>query len=114
MSLSELIKRQVEQILRPYCEARVPLHARGQVRVNFKVRGNSVTLFEERPTFFEPKTWVDIVVAQFRFDKESQEWTLYCADRNSKWHRYTEIEPTSEFERLLQEVDEDPTGIFWG
>jgi len=36
------------------------------------------------------------------------------ADRNSKWHVYDEIEPATDFESLLQEVDDDPTGIFWG
>lgn len=41
-------------------------------------------------------------------------WTLYYADRNSKWHLYYEIEPSADFDDLLREVDEDPTGIFWG
>jgi hypothetical protein len=40
-------------------------------------------------------------------------WTLYYADRNSKWHRY-DIEPSADFDDLLREVDEDPTAIFWG
>ena len=114
MSLPEEIKRQVEQVLHPYCQARVPEYARGQVRVDFKFRGNSVTLFEERPAFGRPETWVEIVIAQFRYDRDNGEWTLYCANRNSKWLRFTEVDPNSDFESLLQDVDEDPTGIFWG
>jgi len=41
-------------------------------------------------------------------------WRLYWADRNSRWHEYVEAGPTYELEDLLREVDEDPTGIFWG
>jgi len=114
MSLPKLIKSQVEQVMRPYCQSRVPPHVRDKLRVDFKFRGNSVTLFEERPTYFDPETWVDVVVAQFRYNPKSREWTLYCADRNSKWHLFAEVEPSKDFERLLQEVDEDSTGIFWG
>lgn len=39
---------------------------------------------------------------------------LYCADRNDKWHKYTRIEPTMNIDKILSEIDKDPTGIFWG
>lgn len=114
MSLPEVIKSQIEKVLAPYCVSKVPPDLQEQLRVGFKYWGNSVTLFQERPTFWEPETWVDIVVAQFRYDQKNKRWTLYCADRNSRWHLYDLIEPTPDFEALLEEVDEDPTGIFWG
>ena len=114
MSLPDSTKQQLEQILSPYCEKRIPPHARHQVRMTYSFRGNSVTLIEERPAFGQPETWVKIPVAQFRYDEKNKEWTLYCVDRNSKWHVYDEIEPTIDFESLLQEVDDDPTRIFWG
>lgn len=37
----------------------------------------------------------------------------YCADRNSRWHQYDLIEPGTVAE-LLTEIEQDPTGIFWG
>lgn len=114
MALPELIKRKVKTILATYCKAKAPAYLKDKVRVDFKIQGNNVTLFEERPAFGKPDTWVDIIVAQFRFNPTSEEWTLYCADRNSKWHVYYEAEPSRDFDILLKEVDEDPTGIFWG
>jgi hypothetical protein len=114
MALPELTKKQIEKKLAAYCKAKAPANLRYKYRVSFKIRGNNVTLYEERPAFGKPNTWVDIVVAQFRFNLKSKEWTLYCADRNSKWHPYYEAEPNKNFGELLKEVDEDPTGIFWG
>jgi hypothetical protein len=114
MALPELTKKQIEKTLTAYCKAKAPANLKHKVRVGFKLRGNTVTLYEERPAFGKPDTWVDIVVAQFRFNLQSKEWTLYCADRNSKWHFYYEAEPSKNFEELLKQVDEDPTGIFWG
>lgn len=114
MPLPKITKRQVERNLREFCERRVPPEARDQVRLDFRFRGNSVTLYEERPSFPDPSTWVDIIVAKFRFDPKSKKWHLYSADRNSRWHEYLDTDPTPNFDRLLREVEEDPTGIFWG
>lgn len=114
MALSELTKRQVEKILASYCSERLPVYLHDKLRLGFRFRGDSVTLYEERPALAKPGVWVEIVVAQFRFTPQSGEWTLYWADRNSKWREYDLIEPTRNFETLLKEVHEDPTGIFWG
>ena len=43
-----------------------------------------------------------------------REWTLFWRDRNHRWHRYKYTAPTTEIARLLEEIDRDPTGIFWG
>lgn len=40
--------------------------------------------------------------------------TLYWPDRHSKFHRYERLDPTARVERLLVEIDADPTCIFWG
>ncbi|UCF05395.1 MAG: DUF3024 domain-containing protein [bacterium] len=87
---------------------------RDKVRLKYKIRGNNVTLFEERPTFTDPSLWIDIKLAQFRFDPSNGQWSLYYADRNSRWHQYFGIESTRAFDTMLNEVDDDPTGIFWG
>jgi len=73
-----------------------------------------VTLFEQRPAFEKPETWVESSIAQFRFNPLTREWTLHWADKNSRWHPYDKVGPTMNFEVLLTEVDKDPAGIFWG
>src|SRR3990172_6645364 len=70
--------------------------------------------FEHRPVFRVPSKWTNSKVAQFRYDSASNNWTLYCSDRNGRWHRYTRKRPTEDISKLLLEVDRDPTGIFWG
>lgn len=114
MALSELTRKQIDRILTKYCSERLPVYLHDQLRLGFKFRGNSVTLYEERPGFGKPEIWVEIVVAQFRFNPGTKKWVLYYPDRNSKWHEYEMIEPSRNFETLLKEVHEDPTCIFWG
>jgi hypothetical protein len=114
MALPNLTRTLIEKKLRKYCEQRIPAHAKSIIRLIFKIRGNSVTLIEERPLFTDPSTWVGLAVAQFRFNPKTSKWTLYCADRNSRWQEYLESEPDEKIETLLRHVDEDVTGIFWG
>jgi hypothetical protein len=114
MPLSEFTRKLIETKLTEYCEHKIPMHARDKVKLIFSIRGNIVTLFETRPYFHNPSIWTEVPVAQFRYDNKSNKWTLYCADRNSKWHLYTEAKPSGKVDDLLKELDRDPTGIFWG
>jgi hypothetical protein len=114
MPLSQFTRTLVEARLSKYCSERIPSQALAQVRLSFKIRGNSVTLFEERPAFQYPSNWATISIAQFRFDDQTKKWSLYCRYRNAKWHFYRVFKPSADFDDLLKEVDKDPTGIFWG
>lgn len=96
-----------------FCQNRVPAHLRSEARVEANQRGKSVTIFDCRPPWHPDLTdWSRVPVAQLRYDNDNHTWTLYWADRNSRWHRY-DINPGT-IADLLNEIDEDPTCIFWG
>jgi hypothetical protein len=100
--------------IRRFCENRVPAHLRDEARVEATVRGNSVTIHDCRPPWTDDlEEWSRTPVAQLRYSPESTRWTLYWADRNSRWHRYDFLDPGS-VDELLQEIEDDPTAIFWG
>jgi len=75
----------------------------------------AVTIAERRAPWredFGPE-WTSSGIARLRYTAKSRLWTLYWRDRNQRWHRYDLIEPSADVLRLLDEVDRDPTGIFW-
>jgi hypothetical protein len=114
MPIPPQLKSKVEAILDTYCQNKVPERVRDKLKIVYKIRGNKVTLVESRPFYMDPNTWTESVVAQFRYDPGNTCWTLYCADRNSRWHCYEGLKPARNLADLLDEVDADPTGIFWG
>lgn len=115
MPLPSLVKTVVEMKIGGFCKRRVPPHAVDKVNLSYQIRGNSVTIFENRAPWREGmKDWTSMSIAQLRYDEKSGKWTLYCADRNDKWHEYLDTEPTTKIDKILDEIDEDPTGIFWG
>jgi len=113
MPLPKYIREHVQASMTEFCDVAVPEEHREEKRVGFHIRSNAVTLYEERPHFEDRAQWIQIPVAQFRYNHKTMEWILYCADRNSRWHDY-EAGPTKNIRSLLQEVERDITGIFWG
>ena len=114
MELPALVRQIAEKELSALCERRAPADLKDMVRVSHEVRGSRFTLFEERPPWRGEGPWTKLAVAQFRYDHTSATWELYCRDRNERWHSYTEANATRSIRELIDEVDEDPTGIFWG
>jgi hypothetical protein len=97
-----------------FCELRVPTELLAELRVEAEVEGTEVTLVERRvPWDGGAGAWTRSPVAQLRFDPKLELWALYWPDRNDRWHRYDGLEPTS-VERVLREIADDPTCIFWG
>lgn len=114
MALSEAIRKQVEDKLREFCDSHIPPDVRDWVRLDWKFRGTTVTLYESRPNLPACRTWVDMPVAQLRFDENESTWELFCADSDGRWRRYINTMPTADFDALLREIGEDPTRVFWG
>ncbi|MEI7481415.1 MAG: DUF3024 domain-containing protein [Elusimicrobiota bacterium] len=112
--LAETEKTLLNESLNHYCETRIPSHIRDKVRLIHRWRGNTVTLIETRPYFQDPKRWTESPVAQFRYVAARKRWALYCRDGKGRWYLYDEVKPAISIQTLLDEVDRDPTGIFWG
>jgi hypothetical protein len=98
-----------------FCEDRTPPELRDELRLEATVRGNSVTIADCRPLRPDaPVEWIRMNIAQLRYQPSSRRWTLYWADRNSRWHRYDDVDPTTDLDALIAEIDSDPTCIFFG
>ncbi|OCL28502.1 hypothetical protein U472_01035 [Orenia metallireducens] len=113
MGLNELIRRRVEKLLGDYCENRIPIHVRTKLKLGYGIRGNSVTLFEERKSY-QGDEWIKNKIAQFRYNQDDNKWALYWWRHTGRWYRYEDVKPNSNFEVLLEEVEKDPLCIFWG
>lgn len=104
----------VSEILEAYCSSRVPPHAADRLRMKHRVVGLAVYLVESRPHFQHRTWWFDQDVAKFRYRVKDGRWLLYWSDRNNRWHEDEYRPPARRFQTLLDHVDRDPTGIYWG
>lgn len=111
-TLSEIQRAQAERLLRPLCT--VPPHVANKVQKDLRFAGAAVILFESRPRFDAPKTWMEHPVAKFVYVKRAKTWRLFCRMSDLRWHSYAPLPQAPALERLVSEVARDPTGIFWG
>lgn len=109
--MDDFTKTRVTKIMEKYTENKIPKHLQNQIKMTFKIRGNNVTLVEERPAF-RGDHWVQLDIAQFRLDQNK--WKVYWRDSKEKWHLVEEIKPDEDYEKQLMRVDKDNTGVFWG
>ncbi len=113
MATTVLPELDVEKIKR-WCEDRVPARVRDQVRLEATIRGKSVTIFERRPHWQgAPVEWSKMRIAQIR-NRGDGTWTLYFGDRNDKWTLYFELDSHQSIDVIINELEEDPTCLFWG
>ena len=112
MPLPELDVARVQR----WCAARVPEHARRQVRVECELAPRHLTIIERRMPWREDAgpEWTSLPIARLRYTAADKSWTLYWRDRNLRFHIYDQLAPSRRVEDLLAEIDRDPTCIFWG
>ena len=82
--------------VRRYCADKIPAEHHHELRVEYGVRGKSITIFECRPPW-GPRPgseWTRQPVAQLRYNPADHHWQLFCSDRNSRWHDYDMVGPS--------------------
>lgn len=114
MPLSEFEIKRVDKLFTAYCEGKVPGHLRNHIRLEYRIRDNEVSLVESRPHLQGSGEWISTRVACFRKDSKAETWQLFWADRNSQWQPYSSLPSHRDIEKLLQAVENNESGLFWG
>ena len=113
-SLAEFQLAEAAKLLGPLCRPSPDPAIRAQLRIDYRVEGRAIVLFESRPRFRKPEEWGESPVAKFRYIASRQAWQVFCMHRDLKWHRYELLPESPSLARLVDEVRRDPSGIFWG
>jgi Protein of unknown function (DUF3024) len=102
--------------VRRWCQQRVPPHAQDQVRVECDIGSRQLTIIECRPPWRQGigPEWTRFPIARLHYTQATKMWTLYWRDRNLRFHRYDQLEPSPDISDLLREIEHDPIAIFWG
>lgn len=114
MALSEFEIARINRLFATYCVARIPERLRGKIRLDYRIDGDEVVLYESRSHYEQPEVWYSLAIARFLRDHHSFLWRLYSIDHDDNWIAYGVRPCARDLEKLLNEVSDDPMGIFWG
>ena len=115
MALPEIKRAEAERDLKKFCATRVPVEHRDQIRYTYRIRGNDVTLVEERPPWDGRGTvWTQMPIARFRYRSEGNAWSVSWQRANGRWLYCDWIGEKARFGDALTEVERDVHATFFG
>jgi hypothetical protein len=115
MALSELETARAKKILGEFIERRrPPPHIRHKLDFGYRVRGQSVEIFEVGPAWDRPMERIERPLAKATFVRTQNVWRVYWQRADLKWHLYEPVPEVSGLPEFLSAVEADPHGCFWG
>ncbi|PLX94898.1 MAG: hypothetical protein C0619_02070 [Desulfuromonas sp.] len=114
MALPQLLHKRAERLLDEYCRTRVPSWLKEELRLEFTIESETATVFQERRRCQGSCEWFRFPLAQFRYSEELNQWSLHHYDEQQQWRLYLNVNPSLDLNKLIQAVDADPMGFFWG
>lgn len=114
MAFSEEQLRSIRHVVRDFCEHRIPPHARDKVCLLYAIEGQNVIIRESRPAWRDPAKWMEMDVAKLRYIGKSNEWKLYWKRASGKWWAYEPRTRSRSLLAMIEEIDADEYGCFFG
>lgn len=115
MALSEFEEKKCEKIMRQYVEKhRPPAHLRDKVDLSFRIKGQSVEIFEIRPLWNNPSKKIEEAVAMATYVKAKKTWKIFWQRADLKWHRYDPEPEVKTLEEFIAAVERDEYACFFG
>lgn len=106
-----IYKKQVKE----YVEKRRPRpEIREKVDLSFRIEGQSITIFEIRRRFFDPKQKYESPIAKTTFVRNRKHWKVFWMRQDLKWHMYKPKPTVRSIAEFLRLVEEDSFCCFWG
>ena len=105
-----------EVIVKNYVESIRPeeLEIRKELDFGYSYDGQNFEIFEIRPQYDKPEEILHTPCAKITFVKSKRIWKIYWMRGNLKWDLYEEFPSQVTLENVLQVVNEDKHGCFYG
>jgi len=115
MAFSEFETKEYERIVHGFVEKRrPPSNIRHELDLSFRIKNQSVEVFEIRPVWNNPYETLEIRVAKATFVRTQAVWRVFWQRADLKWHRYDPEPEVPRLEDFVALVDRDQYGCFFG
>lgn len=114
MAISEFETFKIEKLASQFCAARNKHFPPEQLKICYRVEDQDLYIFEVRPHWKNPEISTELMTAKIKYIKSKSIWRLYWQRQNMKWVSYEPMESSSDLSLLLEEIEKDPFGCFWG
>lgn len=115
MTISGFEIKRCEKLVAAYVEKHSPPgHVRKQVDLSFRIKGQSIEIFEIRPLWNNPDKKIEEMQAKTTYIKKSKIWKVFWQRADLKWHSYQPVPEVGTLEEFLALVSKDEHHCFKG
>jgi hypothetical protein len=115
MSLSEFEIKKVQKAVNKFLDKRrPPASIRHELDFGWRLDKHSFFLFETRPIWNNPSEYQDLDCIKATFVRTQSIWKIYWMRRDLKWHSYEPCSEVGTIEQVIDILDEDQYGCFFG
>ena len=114
MAFTEIELARIKKIVGGFCGSRSPAHIRDKLRYDYKVQNQAVIIYEIRPQWDDPEKKIEAPLAKLNFVKNRNVWNLYWQGANMKWNKYEQFESSADIVELVNAINDDRCGCFFG
>ena len=115
MAFSEFETKRIQKILERYIEKnRPPENLRDEVDLSFRIKGQSVEIFEIHQFWNNPEEKIEEPVAKATYVKSRNLWKVYWQRADLKWHQYEPDPEADSIEDFIDIVENDEYACFFG
>jgi len=114
MSMPSIQKQLAQKQLEKFCATHIPIGMQEQIKIDYNIVKNIVTLIEKRPQWNDNTApWTELPIAHIAYDKVLVTWQLYWI-RNGRKELYVDLTPQKDLQKCIDEIGTDPLATFWG
>lgn len=115
MAISEFEIKRCEKLVGGYVEKhRPPPHIRHEVDLSYRIKDQSIEIFELRALWNNQDQKIESMVAKTTYVKKSGLWKVYWQRADLKWHSYSPVPEVNSLEEFLALVEKDEHCCFYG
>lgn len=116
MAFSEFEAKRIDKLVGAFIrEHRPPAHIGEKLDLAYRLKGQSVEIFEVRPRWRgAPGETMEHPVAKATYVKTRDLWCVYWQRADLKWHGYEPMPQVGSIEKFLALVGEDKHACFFG
>jgi hypothetical protein len=115
MAISEFETKRIEKKVGQFIERkRPPAHIRNELDISFRISDQSFEIYEIRPQWNDPSKKIEGPIAKATYVKSKKIWKLFWMRADLKWHSYQPFPVFSHIEKILEVIEQDSHGCFWG
>ena len=115
MALNDIERKRIEKTVGAFVEKRRPApHVRPKLDLGFRVKGQSIELFEIRPQWNRPSVKRKRAYAKATFVRTRGVWRVFWKRADLKWHSYEPMPEVPAVEAFLAVVQKDEYACFFG